>query len=86
MPETSDEWFVSLPQRSRTRRAVAGPGRGDIRGSDIERTQPAGTGSGGTVPREFFYPCGCRHELRLFACRLQAGLFGHLLVAELKLI
>ena len=86
MPETADKWRVGLPQRCGTGHAVAGPGRRDVRGPDIERTQPTGTGPGGCVSGEVLDPRGRYHELRLFACRPQAGLLGHLLVTELKLI
>ena len=86
MPETADERRVGLPQRCGTGLALAGPGRGDVRCPDIERTKPTGTGPGGSVPGEILDPRGRYHELRLFACRPQAGLLGHLLVAELKLI
>ena len=86
MPETANERRVGFPQRFGTGRAVAGPGRGNIRGPDIERTHPTGTGPGHTVPGKVLDPRGCHHDLRLFACRLQAGLLGHLLIAELKLI
>ena len=86
MPETADKWRVGLPQGFGTGHAAAGPGRRDVRGSDIERTQPTGTGPSGSVPGEVLDPRGRYHELRLFACRPQAGLFGHLLVTELKVI
>ena len=86
MPKTADKWRVGLPQRCGTGHAVAGPVCRDVRGSDIESTQPTGKGPRYSVPGEALDPRGRYHELRLFACRPQAGLFGHLLVTELKLI
>ena len=86
MPETADKWRVGLPKRRGTSHAVASPGRRDVRGSDIERAQPTGKGPRYSVPGEVLDSRGRYHELRLFACRPQAGLFGHLLVTELKLI
>ena len=86
MPKTADKWRVGLPQRCGSVHAVAGPGRRDVRGSDIESTQPTGTGPSGSVPGEVFDPRGRYHKLRSLAWRPQAGLLGHLLVTELKLI
>ena len=86
VPKTADKWRVRLPQRYGTGHALAGPVRRDVRGSDIERAQPTGKGPSGCVPGEVLDPRGRCHELRLLACRPQAGLFGHLLVTELKLI
>ena len=86
MPKTADKRRVGLPQRCGTGHAVAGPVCRDVRGSDIKRTQPTGKGPRYSVPGEVLDPRGRYHELRLFACRPQAGLFGHLLVTELKLI